>query len=193
MMPEFWCSIGYYELDTQVPVPLRHTTVGLVPVGSVLDVFLFKTIKFVLPSALEKSSIATFFGKGKSKHQLRSDPDPTRSKSPEFDQVRIHNKLSLLKLSNLFTQMLRKTCVQCSLRKNLFFCQVGEIFKVPSAWRSVMVDGYVDPSGGNRQVPPFLPTFYSSHPLPVLWNRNYFLRFRFRLLKSYGSGSGSDF
>ncbi len=27
----------------------------------------------------------------------------------------------------------------------------------------------------------------------VLWNRNYFLRFRFRLLKSYGSGSGSDF
>ncbi len=24
---------------------------------------------------------------------------------------------------------------------------------------------------------------------PVLWNRNYFLRFRFRLLKSYGSGS----
>jgi hypothetical protein len=29
----------------------------------------------------------------------------------------------------------------------------------------------------------------------VLWNLNYFLRFRFRfrLLKSYGSGSGSDF
>ena len=27
----------------------------------------------------------------------------------------------------------------------------------------------------------------------VLWNRNYFLLFRFRLLKSYGSGSGSDF
>ncbi len=26
-----------------------------------------------------------------------------------------------------------------------------------------------------------------------MWNRNYFLRFRFRLLKSYGSGSGSDF
>ncbi len=26
----------------------------------------------------------------------------------------------------------------------------------------------------------------------MLWNRNYFLRFRFRLLKSYGSGSGSD-
>ncbi len=24
---------------------------------------------------------------------------------------------------------------------------------------------------------------------PVLWNRNYFIRFRFRLLKSYGSGS----
>ena len=28
--------------------------------------------------------------------------------------------------------------------------QVGEIFKVPSAWSSVIVDGYVDPSGGNR-------------------------------------------
>jgi hypothetical protein len=27
----------------------------------------------------------------------------------------------------------------------------------------------------------------------VLWNRNYFLRFRFRLLKSYGCGSSSDF
>ncbi len=29
----------------------------------------------------------------------------------------------------------------------------------------------------------------------LLWNRNYFLRFRFRflLLKSFGSGSGSDF
>jgi hypothetical protein len=27
----------------------------------------------------------------------------------------------------------------------------------------------------------------------VLWNRNYFLRFRFRLLKSFGSGSISDF
>jgi hypothetical protein len=26
---------------------------------------------------------------------------------------------------------------------------------------------------------------------PVLWNRNYFLRFRFRPLKRYGSGSGS--
>ena len=26
-------------------------------------------------------------------------------------------------------------------------------------------------------------------PQPVLWNRNYFLRFRFRLLKSYDSGS----
>ncbi len=30
---------------------------------------------------------------------------------------------------------------------------------------------------------------------PVLWNRNYLLRFRYRfwLLESYGSGSGSDF
>jgi hypothetical protein len=27
----------------------------------------------------------------------------------------------------------------------------------------------------------------------ALWNRNYFLRFRFRLLKNYGSGSGSNF
>jgi hypothetical protein len=27
----------------------------------------------------------------------------------------------------------------------------------------------------------------------ALWNRTYFLRFRFRLLKSFGSGSGSDF
>ncbi len=27
----------------------------------------------------------------------------------------------------------------------------------------------------------------------ALWNRNYFLRFWFRLLKSYGSGSGSNF
>jgi hypothetical protein len=27
----------------------------------------------------------------------------------------------------------------------------------------------------------------------VLWNRNYILRFRFRLLKSYGSRYGSDF
>ncbi len=35
-----------------------------------------------------------------------------------------------------------------------------------------------------------LPT---QHCLPVLWNHNYFLRFRFRLLKSYCSGSGSDF
>jgi hypothetical protein len=26
----------------------------------------------------------------------------------------------------------------------------------------------------------------------ALWNRNYFLRFRFLLLKSYGSGSGSS-
>ena len=30
------------------------------------------------------------------------------------------------------------------------FPQVGETFKVPSDWRSVTVDGYVDPSGGNR-------------------------------------------
>jgi hypothetical protein len=33
----------------------------------------------------------------------------------------------------------------------------------------------------------------SASPATALWNRNYFLRFRFRLLKSYGSGSGSYF
>ncbi len=36
-------------------------------------------------------------------------------------------------------------------------------------------------------------TVFYSYCNPVLWNRNYFLRFRFRLLKSYGSGSGSNF
>jgi len=30
-------------------------------------------------------------------------------------------------------------------------------------------------------------------PSCVVWNRNYFLRFQFLLLKSYGSGSGSYF
>jgi hypothetical protein len=35
-------------------------------------------------------------------------------------------------------------------------------------------------------------TFFNKPYLyAVLWNRNYFLRFWFRLLKSYGSGSGS--
>jgi hypothetical protein len=34
------------------------------------------------------------------------------------------------------------------------------MFKVPSAWRAVTVDGYVDPSGGNR----------------VSWNMEYYLR-----------------
>lgn len=38
----------------------------------------------------------------------------------------------------------------CSIGYYELDTQVGEIFKVPSAWRSVMVDGYVDPSGGNR-------------------------------------------
>jgi len=38
----------------------------------------------------------------------------------------------------------------CSIGYYELDSQVGEIFKVPSAWRSVMVDGYVDPSGGNR-------------------------------------------
>jgi hypothetical protein len=32
-----------------------------------------------------------------------------------------------------------------------------------------------------------------SYHKKVLRNRNYFLRFRFRLLSSYGSGSNSDF
>lgn len=31
-----------------------------------------------------------------------------------------------------------------------FDCQVGETFKVPSSLPSVTIDGYVDPSGGNR-------------------------------------------
>ncbi len=40
-------------------------------------------------------------------------------------------------------------------------------------------------------VPALCSTDIPSHcaVLAVLWNRNYFLRFRFRLLKSYGSGS----
>ncbi len=40
------------------------------------------------------------------------------------------------------------------------------------------------------------PTFFLpnlSWNKAVLWNRNYLLRFRFRLLKSFGSGSSSDF
>ena len=32
----------------------------------------------------------------------------------------------------------------------IFFFQVGEMFKVPSRCDTVFVDGYVDPSGGNR-------------------------------------------
>ena len=32
----------------------------------------------------------------------------------------------------------------------MFFFQVGEMFKVPSRCDTVFVDGYVDPSGGNR-------------------------------------------
>lgn len=38
----------------------------------------------------------------------------------------------------------------CSIGYYELDSQVGEIFKVPSAWRFVVVDGYVDPSGGNR-------------------------------------------
>ncbi|CAB4068184.1 SMAD4 [Lepeophtheirus salmonis] len=36
----------------------------------------------------------------------------------------------------------------CSIAYFELDTQVGETFKVPSAWRSVTVDGYVDPSGG---------------------------------------------
>jgi len=38
----------------------------------------------------------------------------------------------------------------CSILYFELDTQVGEMFKVPSGWRSVIVDGYVDPSGGNR-------------------------------------------
>jgi len=38
----------------------------------------------------------------------------------------------------------------CSIGYFELDSQVGETFKVPSAWRHVMVDGYVDPSVGNR-------------------------------------------
>eukprot|EP00088_Acartia_fossae_P012269 TRINITY_DN1631_c0_g1_i1.p1 TRINITY_DN1631_c0_g1~~TRINITY_DN1631_c0_g1_i1.p1 ORF type:complete len:546 (+),score=136.97 TRINITY_DN1631_c0_g1_i1:213-1850(+) len=38
----------------------------------------------------------------------------------------------------------------CSIGYYELDTQVGETFKVPSAWSSVIVDGYVDPSGGNR-------------------------------------------
>ena len=33
---------------------------------------------------------------------------------------------------------------------NILKFQVGEMFKVPNYAKSVTVDGYVDPSGGNR-------------------------------------------
>lgn len=38
----------------------------------------------------------------------------------------------------------------CSILYFELDTQVGEMFKVPSGWRNVIVDGYVDPSGGNR-------------------------------------------
>jgi len=38
----------------------------------------------------------------------------------------------------------------CSIGYFELDTQVGEIFKVPSAWHHTVVDGYVDPSGGNR-------------------------------------------
>ena len=36
------------------------------------------------------------------------------------------------------------------MKDDNFICQVGEIFKVPSASKAVVVDGYVDPSAGYR-------------------------------------------
>ncbi len=44
-----------------------------------------------------------------------------------------------------------------------------------------------------RETVPLSMCFFPTWSLAALWNRNYFLRFRFRLLKSYGSGSGSNF
>lgn len=38
----------------------------------------------------------------------------------------------------------------CSVAYFELDAQVGETFKVPSSLPSVTVDGYVDPSGGNR-------------------------------------------
>jgi len=38
----------------------------------------------------------------------------------------------------------------CSILYFELDTQVGEMFKIPSSWRSVTVDGYVDPSQGNR-------------------------------------------
>ncbi len=38
----------------------------------------------------------------------------------------------------------------CSIAYFELDSQVGEVFKVPSSLPSVIVDGYVDPSGGNR-------------------------------------------
>lgn len=38
----------------------------------------------------------------------------------------------------------------CSIAYFELDTQVGETFKVPSSLPSVTVDGYVDPSGGNR-------------------------------------------
>ena len=64
-MPEFWCSIGYFELDTQV-----------------------RDLLFL-----------------------------------HFSTISVPSKYVSL----------------------LSFLQVGEIFKVPSAWHHTVVDGYVDP------------------------------------------------
>jgi hypothetical protein len=57
----------------------------------------------------------------------------------------------LLFLCLLSTNASFHKCLQLVLdHDDLFDLQVGETFKVSSALPSVTVDGYVDPSGGNR-------------------------------------------
>ncbi len=57
----------------------------------------------------------------------------------------------LLFLCPLSTNASFHKCLQLVLdHDDLFDLQVGETFKVSSALPSVTVDGYVDPSGGNR-------------------------------------------
>ena len=56
-----------------------------------------------------------------------------------------------------------------------------------------------DEEGGAGAVPVevhgvrLVEALVGEHLVPALWNRYYFLRFRFRLLNSYGSGSGFNF
>jgi hypothetical protein len=63
-------------------------------------------------------------------------------------------------------------------------CVAGaEAGRWPEGWR-VPERGL--PGGGSGRLP------HHAHLQAALWNPNYFLRFRFRLLRSYGSGSGSS-